>query len=424
MTEVVEFNQIPVSCGLDVHKKTITACLITTKNNGETKTEFRTFSTMTHEIENLSKWLVENNCTRAAMESTGQYWKPVFNILEEVNIKVILANARYIKNLPGRKTDISDAEWIARLNRNGLIKGSFIPPRPIRELRDLCRLRFKTIGDRTRIKNRISKLLEDANIKIGSVASDLFGVSGMDMLYKLAAGSIEPVLIADLARGRLKNKHTELSYAAYGRMNDHHRTMLQHLLKQLSNLEEMISALNELIEEKSRPYKKQIKLLVTIPGVNFTSAVAIIAEIGVDMSVFPTYKHISSWAGVCPGNNESAGIRYSGKMPKGNGYLKDVLCQAAWASSRTKDTYLSQKYWTLKARRGAKKAIMAIAHKILIAAFHILKKMEPYRELGSEYLDKIKGKRTVSLMAQRLKKLGYSVVPKEPGQINSSLHSP
>lgn len=423
MSEFNEFNQIPVSCGMDVHKKSITVCLISTIGN-ETKKEFKTFTTMTRDIETLSKWLVDSNCTRVVMESTGQYWKPVFNILEELDLKVLLANARHVKNLPGRKTDMSDAEWLAILNRNGLIKGSFIPPREIRELRDLCRLRRKTVEDRTRIKNRISKLVEDGNIKLGSVATDLFGVSGLNMLTKLAEGDSAPKDIANLAKGKLKKKIKKLNEAAYGRMFDHHRQILKHLLKQYKMVDSLVDDLDKMIKEKSKPFTKEIKLLETIPGVNFTAAISIIAETGVDMSVFTTYKHISSWAGVCPGNNESAGKNYSGKAPKGNLYLKSILCQAAWSAVRSKNTYLSNKYWSLKSRRGAKKAIMAIAHKILIAVFHMLKNMEPYRELGSDYLDKIKGKRAVSSMAQRLKKLGYAVIPQKEKPAINSLNSP
>ena len=424
MTENVEFNQIPVSCGLDVHKKTITACIIAANKDGKVEKFHRTFSTMTHDLEKLRDWIIYYGCLRVAMESTGPYWKPVYNILEEENIEVLLANARHVKNLPGRKTDMSDAEWLANLNRNGLIRGSFIPPRVIRELRDLCRLRNKTVEDRTRIKNRISQQLEDANIKIGSVASDLFGVSGKEMLKRIASGSYEPEEVAKLARRRLKNKHKELCQAAYGRVLNHHRTIISHLLKQLSSLDELIKELETIIDKKARPYKKQIELLDTIPGVDFNAAVAILAEVGADMSVFPTHKHISSWAGVCPGNNESAGKNYSGRVTKGNLNLKRVLCQSAWAASQTKNTYLARKYWSLKSKRGAKKAITAIAHKILIAVFHILKKMEPYRELSSEYLDKIKGERTVSIMAQRLKILGYEVVPINSEPAACSLDSP
>lgn len=410
------FKQIPVSCGLDVHKKTIAACLYITATNGSVEKKHKTFSTMTRDIEKLREWLIDYGCTRVAMESTGQYWKPVFNILEEAKLDLILANAQHVKNLPGRKTDMSDAEWLALLNRNGLIRGSFIPPRPIRELRDFCRLRFKTIGDQTRIKNRISKLLEDANIKLASVASNLFGVSGMDMLKKLSTGDVSPEEIAVLARGRLKRKHKNLQEAAYGRMSAHHRSILSYLLRQLDELTDLLKELDEIIALKAQPFKKQIELLCTIPGVNYITAVAVIAEIGVDMSVFPTHKHISSWAGVCPGNNESAGKNYSGRMPKGNGYLKAILCQAAWAATRVRDTYLSRKYWALKVRRGAKKAIMAIAHKILVAAFHILKNMEPYRELGPEYLDNLRGKRAISLMVRKLKDRGYIVVGPSEGQ--------
>lgn len=410
MSESTEFMQTPVCCGADVHKKSIVACLITTDDSGKVRRIHKKFSTMTRDIENFRDWLLSYGCTQVAMESTGVYWKPLFNILEESQIKTVLANARHVKNLPGKKTDMSDAEWLATLLRNGLIRGSFIPPKNIRELRDLVRCRAKMVQDQTRIKNRIQKLLEDANIKLASVASDIFGVSGMDMLNKLAYGDeVIPSDIALLARGKLKKKRDELTEAAYGRLAEHHRIILRHLLSQLSYMESAIESIEALMRIKVEPYTKQIELLDTIPGVDWILSVAIIAEIGVDMSVFPTEKHISSWAGVCPGNNESAGKHRSGKIPPGNRYLKAVLCQGAWAASKKKKTYLSKKFWSLKIRRGDKKAVTAIAHKILVAAFHILRDMEPYRELGPEYLDNLKGTRMISRMIRELKERGYAV---------------
>jgi len=394
--------------GLDVHKESVVACVLWVGEDGSSRKEIRTFATMTGDLLALSDWLAERKVTHVAMESTGVFWKPIFNILEG-RFEVILVNARHIKQVPGRKTDVKDCDWIAQLLQHGLLKASFVPERPQRELRDLTRHRAQLVGEHTRVANRIQKVLEDANIKLSSVATDVLGVSGRAMIQQLLAGQRDAAQIADLAHGKLRDKKAALTAALQGRMTDHHRFMLQTLWDHLTYLESAIASLEQRIEETMRPFGAHVERLDAIPGVDRTVANALIAEIGVDMSHFPTADHLCSWAGVSPGNNESAGKRHSGRTTKGNRWLKRCLSQAAWAASHTKDTYLSAQYRHIARRRGRKRAIIALAHTILIIAYHILADGRQYQELGGDYLDRLHPQRLREYHVRSLKKLGYEV---------------
>jgi transposase len=396
-------------CGIDVHKSKLTACLLVGKPHGEVKKTIRTFSTMTNDLLILKDWLEAEGCTHIAIESTGVYWKPVFNILED-SLTVILANAREIKNVPGRKTDVKDCEWIADLLRFGLIRASFIPPKPIRELRDLTRYRTKLIQEMTSEKNRVQKVLEDANIKLSCVATDIFGVSGKEMINALLQANSTPEEIAELAKGRLRKKIPELVEALRGNVSDHHRYLIEMSLRHLESLGELIEDLDERIDKAMEPYREEQKLLMSITGVEKKSAESVIAEIGVDMGQFPSEAHLASWAGVCPGNNESAGKRKSGKTTKGDTWLERTLIQAAYAASKAKNTYLKDKYHRIAARRGKKRAAVAIAHKILSFAYHILLYRVPYRELGEAYLDKLNKEVLEKRLVKRLELLGNKVI--------------
>jgi len=400
-------------CGLDVHKKQITACLITPGPDGRPKREVRTFGTMTEDLLALHDWLLDNQCTHVAMESTGVYWKPVYNILEG-SFNLLLVNAQHIKAVPGRKkTDRLDAKWIARLLRVGLLKGSFIPAPEIRELKDLVRHRTTLIRDKARAVQRVQKILEDANIKLTSVATDVMGVSSRAILDHLLAGKTDPEFLADLAKGRLRKKIPELQKALNGVLKPHHRLLLAQLLAQIDFLDECISSLNTEIEERLRPFAKQVQDLATTPGLKEFIPQIIISEVGVDLSSFPSAKHFASWIGVCPGKNESAGKNKSGKTTKGNRWLKDALVEAAWAASHTKDTYLSALYHKLVPRLGKKKALVAVAHSIAIAIYHILTEGVPYYELGGDYFIKLNKKKLERRLVRRLEELGYKVTLEE-----------
>ena len=374
-------------CGIDIHARTAVVCLI---KNGRKET--RTYSAMTDDLLLLSDWLVSEGCERVAIESTGIYWKPVFNILEG-SLEVILVNARHVKAVPGRKTDVHDCEWLADLLRHGLLQPSFIPPLPVRELRELTRHRHTLVGDQTAVGNRIIKLIESANIKLSQVASDALGVSGRAMLRSLSEGEQDTAKMASLARGALKSKDTQLRRALRGNLTPSQRFVLRELLNQLDQFEAAIARVSEEIriqmDESNDPFVKDAAdLLQTIPGVGTRVAEVILSEIGTDMTRFPTHRHLSSWAGMCPGNNESAGKRKSGKTTKGSNYLRAALTQAAWAASRTKSTYVAAQYQKLARRIGKKKALVAVGHTILVIAFHILKNRSSYRDLGGDYFDR------------------------------------
>jgi transposase len=401
-------------CGLDVHQASVVACILIQEGRTVRK-EIRTFKTMTCDLEALRDWLTAQGVTHVAMESTGVYWKPVHAILYGF-FELIVANAHHIRHVPGRKTDVKDAEWIAELVRHGLLTASFVPPPAIAELRDLTRYRRKLVETQATERNRTLKLLESANIKLSAVATDVFGVSGMAMLKALIAGDAAPADIADLAKGRLRRKLEPLAQALAGRLTETHRFLLKLQVNRLEEMERDILALDHLIAEKAKPYSRQIGLLIQIPGVDRQIAVVIIADpkgsaskMGVDLSHWPTAQKLAAWAGVCPGNYESAGKARSGRTRKGNLYLKSALFLAATTAARTKGSYLKDKYHRLKARRGAKRAGMAIAHKILMTAYHMLTNGTDYSELGEAYLDKLAEQRITRGLVHRLTNLGYKV---------------
>jgi transposase len=394
--------------GLDVHKKTVVACVVTPGGQ-----EIRTFSTMTVDLLGLSDWLLVCGCTHVAMESTGDYWKPVFNMLEG-SFEVLLVNAQHVKAVPGRKTDVKDAAWLAELLQHGLLRASFIPPVAQRELRDLTRYRSTFIRERTTLVNRVQKLLEDANIKLAAVASDIMGVSGRAILAALLAGHADPQALADMAKGRLRSKRDQLAKALDGRVKAHHRFVLTELLCQIDSLDETIARFDTQIQEISTPFEAAIGLLDTIPGVARPTAEMIVAEIGTDMSRFPSADHLAAWAGVAPGNHESAGKRTSGKTRHGNRFLRTVLVQAAHAAARTKSTYLSAQYRRLATRRGKKRAIMAVAHSMLVMAYYMIQRQEPYREAGGDFFDRLQPEDTARRLVKRLEHLGYHVTLQNP----------
>lgn len=400
-------------CGIDVHKKTVVACLLKTNDNGEYTDTVRTFNTMTSDLENLKAWLLKEGCQKVAMESTGVYWIPVFNVLEGA-FEIVLANARQIKNLPGRKTDPSDSRWSAKLLALGLINGSFIPPKDLRELRELTRYRDKLIAMRTSEKDRAHNILESCNIKLASVATDIFGVSGMAMINALIENqeNSDPAEIAELAKGRLRDKIPQLVKALQGRVDSHHAETLSMVLDHLAYIGQQIAKLEQRITEKAKPYQQEIDLLDTMPDIDKTSAQSIIAEIGTDMSVFETPERLASWAGLSPGNHESAGKKKRTRIGPGNQYVKTKLCQCALAASHTKNTYLASKYHSIKGRRGPQKATIATARHQIVSIFFMIKNKEPYRELGGDYLLKLRPKNVANNMIKRLEALGYEVTKK------------
>lgn len=366
--------------GLDVHAETIVACVMIGEQDDELFIETETFPTLTKDLFRLLKWLENHGITHIAMESTGIYWKPVYNILEDY-FDITLANAQRIKNVPGRKTDVSDAEWIAKLLRYGLIEKSFVPPEDIRNLRDLTRLRKKWIGHLTSEKNRILKVLECSNVKLNSVISDVFGVSGRKLLSKLIQnGYVDSIDVENSIHGRMKHKKQMITDSLFGTLNDHQVFLIKQSWQHIVYLESLISEIEERIDEILKNYKEEVELLLTIPGINKDSAAIIIAEIGVNMEQFPTSQHLASWAGVAPGNHESAGKRKSTKTTKGNPHIKTVLCEVAWAISRSRNRWLAAKYWSIAARRGKKKALVAISHRMLRIIYSMLINKEPYKE--------------------------------------------
>ena len=395
-------------CGLDVHQATVVACLLVGKPDRKPRKEVRTFGTMTADLVRLREWLVAEGCTHVGMESTGVYWMPVYTILEGA-FELVVGNAAHIKQVPGRKTDVKDSEWLANLLRHGLIRRSFVPPKPLRELRELLRYRRKLIESSTCERNRMLKLLETANIKLATVVTDVFGVSGRRMLRALLDGQQTPAQMADLAKGRMRKKVVELTAALEGRVEEDHRFLLEMQLERLEQLETTIERLDRRIDAKLEPYREQHTRLMQIPGVDRVGAAVLIAELGVDMSVFPSARHCAAWAGVCPGNHESAGKRKGHPTRKGNVHLTTALVQAAVSASHAKGTYLKDKYWRLKARRGPARAAMAIAHKILIASYHMLARAVDYKELGTAFLDQASAAVTKRSLVKRLERLGYHV---------------
>jgi transposase len=396
--------------GLDVHKKTVVTCRIVPDQHGGWCKEICTFGTMTGDLLALSDWLREAAVTHVAMESTGVYWKPMFNVLE-AEFEVLLVNAKHIKHVPGHKTDVKDAQWIAELLQHGLLKASFIPPAPQRALRDLIRYRIQLIQERTREVNRIQKVLEDANIKLGSVASNVMGASGRLMIQAIIEGCDDPVALADLAKGQLRRKRPQLEQALTGKVREHHRLLLTLHLGHIDDLNERIDTLNTEIDHLMLALndEQQLERLDAIPGVGREVAQVILAELGTDMSRFPTAAHAASWAGLAPGKNESAGRNQSARIAPGKRFLKVTLVQAAHAVGSSRDNYLSALYRRLSARRGRKRAAIAVARSILVIAYHMLRDGTEYVDLGADYFDRRNEQRVQRQLVKRLEHLGFKV---------------
>ncbi|MBF8377783.1 IS110 family transposase [Alicyclobacillus mali] len=392
-------------CGLDVHKKKVVACVLTPEGK-----EIRTFGTMTEDLQAMCQWIRQHGCTHVAMESTGVYWKPIYNLLEDQGLEILVVNAQHIKQVPGRKTDVKDAEWIAQLLQHGLLKGSYIPSREQRELRELIRYRKSLIRERASEVNRLQKVLEGANIKLASVASNVLGVSGRAILEELIAGNTNEQDMAALAKGRLRNKTKELEQALKGIVRPHQRKLMAIQLQHIDELDELIEEVSAEIERRMHPFDEDLARLEGIPGVGRKAAEMIVAEVGLDMNRFPTAAHLASWAGLCPRNHESAGKRYSGKTRKGNGWLRETMVECARAAARSKNTRLSARYHRIAARRGTKRAAVALAHTLLIIVYHLLKHNVAYHDLGPDYYDRQNRETLIRRHVHRLKQLGVQVV--------------
>jgi transposase len=403
-------------CGLDVHKETVAACVRVTDPGSKVTEDVRTFATTTKGLLELGDWLAAGRVPAVAMESTGVYWKPIWNLLEgrttvdgEV-IGVMLVNARHVKNVPGRKTDVKDCQWIAKLLAAGLLSASFVPDRPQRELRDLTRQRVQLIQDKTRAANRLQKVLEDANIKLASVASDVLGVSGREMLRALIDGKMTPVQMAELARMQLRKKIPQLTEALRGAVTAHHRFMLGRALDQIEHIEKQIAQFDERIEAVMSPLEKAaVEKIDDVPGFDRRAAQNVIAEIGTDMTRFPTAGHLASWAGMCPGNNESAGKRRTGRTNEGNKWLKRTLAQSAWAGSRTKASYFHAQFGRLSRRRGHKRAIVAVGHGQLCVVYELIAHDKKFTDLGVDYFDNRDTERLKRQLVAKLERLGCKV---------------
>ena len=402
-----------VCCGLDVHKKGVTACVLWASGR---RRQTRAFGTFTRELLELGDWLRACGVTHVAMESTGGYWKPVWNLLEG-QFEVLLVNAQHIKAVPGRKTDQKDSEWIADLLQHGLLRASFVPPTPIRELRDLTRYRASLAQEINRIANRIQKVLEDANIQLASVATDTLGASGRAMLEAIIQGEQDSQRLAEMSRGLLRNKIPELQEALQGRVTAHHRFMLRELLDHLYFVQSKMQRIEQEVAEHLGPFQSEVARLCTIPGVDRVTAWGLLAEIGLSMKQFPDAQHLASWAGLCPGSHESAGKRKSGKIRKGSLWLRRCLCQGAWAVSTKKNNYLSALYRRLAARRGSKRATIAVAHKLLVIAYHILRDGTCYSDLGADYFDRLNPEGLRRRLTKRLEGLGFKVTLEPLAQV-------
>jgi transposase len=400
----------PACAGLDVHQKTVVACVRIHGPNGRAARETRTFATHTAALIELSDWLLEQGCTHVVMEATGVLWKPVWHILES-QFELVLANARHVKNVPGRKSDVSDAAWLADLLAHGLVRGSYVPEQPIQELRDLTRTRKQLVRQRAQHVNRIQKVLEDANLKIGSFISNITGVSGRKILEALIAGETDPENLAALTKGRLKAPLDTLLLALNGRITKHHRFLLRTHLEQVDATDRSIALLDAEIDELCRPLAEAVSLLESMPGMSTLAARVVLAEIGPDMSRFPTPGHLVSFAGLCPGMDESAGKPRSTRLKKGSSWLKATLVSCAWAAARSKNTYARAQFHRIRARRGAKKAVVAVAASMLTAIFHMLKHAAPYRDLTATYFDRRNETKIVNRLRKRLESLGYTVQP-------------
>lgn len=403
----------PICCGLDIHKKVISACLMYTDEEGQEQAITSEFGGFTDELIRLRDWLLANDCPVVAMESTGIYWRPIHNVLEGY-LRVVLVNARHYRNVPGKKTDLKDSQWIAGLLRHGLLKGSFIPPEEVRVWRDFNRLRKKyveTVGDH---KRRVHKLFETANIKIDSVASDLFGASGRNLMQLLLHSSTKDISLEDVATclcGSLRSKVDELYRAMQGFFKEHHRLMLASLLSTILHVEREIRKINRHLQELTASHQGLVDRLDELPGVDQVAARAILSNLGPTLEAFPTSGHLASWCGLCPGNHESAGKRKRGKSPVRGHPLKALMVEVAWAAVRKKGSYFREKYFRLKARRGTKRAIVAIAHRLLKAIFHIIKDGARFQDLGEEYLIRLTEQATVRRLHLQAYKYGYQLVP-------------
>jgi transposase len=400
---------VPRCAGLDVAKDEVVACVRVPDGQGGRRQEVRTFPTFTSGLEALADWLTAEGVTQVVMEATGQYWKPVWWVLEERGFQLLLVNARHVRILPGRKTDVADAAWLAELLEHGLLRGSFVPPAAIRQLRDLTRYRKRLIQTHSAECQRIQKTLEDAGIKLDSVAADVLGVSGRAMLAALVGGERDPEVLAELARGRLRTKLPQLRQALRGRFSDHHALLVGLSLAHLEHLEGAIAALDTEVDQVIAPFARARDQLDTITGVGKRAAETIIAEIGVDMTVFPTAGHLASWAGRCPGNNRTGGKRRSGRPTKGNRWLGEVLTECAWAAARSRDTYLAAQYWRLARRIGKKQAAMAVGHSILVIAWHLLANDCDYQDLGGDFFVRRDADRARQRAVAQLQALGYHV---------------
>ena len=394
--------------GLDVHKKSVYAFAVWAGEEGNRKQEIRSFGTMTADLLQLADWLREHQIAHVAMEATGVFWRPIWAVLEG-QFELMLVNPHHIKAIPGRKTDAKDCEWIADLLQHGLLRGSFVPPTEIQDLRDLTRYRAELTQAQNKVDNRIQKLLEQCNIKLSSVASNTLGVSGRLMIEAIIAGQDDPAQLAELAKRRLREKIPELQLALSGKVRDHHRFLLKEYMGEWKALRERIARVEEEIDRCIRPFEHAVALWESVPGVDHITACSLVAEVGVNMAQFATAQHLASWAGICPGNNESAGKRLSGTTRDGNKWLRRSLCQAAWAVSRKKDCYLSSQFKRLAARRGVKRAVMAVAHSMLIIGYAMLKTGQSYHELGGSYLEQINKDQLQRYYVKRLQRLGLTV---------------
>lgn len=401
--------------GIDVHRKSLSVCVRHVGTDRRVRQQVRTFGTMTADLLTLRDWLEGEGVTHVAMEATGVLWKPVYNLLEG-RVQVLLVNARHVKQVEGRKTDVKDCQWLAQLLSCGLLRASFIPPKPQRELRDLTRMRAQLVGERTQVVNRLHKVLEDANIQLGAVASDILGRSGRQMIEALIAGEQDIETMAQMARRRMRAKLPQLRLALDGRVREHHRFLLQMLLEQYDGLDRQIARLTERIEQVCVPFASAIEKIVEVPGYDQTSAQNLVAEIGPDLKVFPSADHLCSWATICPGNHQSAGKQTSGRTAKGNRWLKAALCQSAWAAARTKQSYFGAQFHRLAGRRGKKRAVIAVAHAQLKVIYHLLTSGQSYQDLGADYFLKLNTRRAARYHRKVLESLGYKVIPPDAEQ--------
>ena len=409
-------------CGLDVHKKMIAACLLTEDAAGNSVTEKRLFGSMTRELQALAQWLCAAQVTAVAMEATGVYWMPVWNVLEQYGLQLLLINPEHYKAVRGKKTDLKDRTRIAELLQDGRLEGSYVPPRAIRVLRDLTRYRTKLVQYQSAIANRIQKLLEQCNIKLASVASDALGVSAMAMLRALAQGETDASRMANMAKRQLRKKIPELQLALEGCLLAHHRLLLSEMIEDLDHVGAKITRIEETIEQQMRPFQKSVNTWLTVPGIKHRLAWTLVAEVGPTVEAFPSAADMVSWAGVCPGNNQTAGKRKSGTTRAGNPWLRRALCEAAWAASKSKGTYLQAQFRRLAALRGPKRALIAVASSILTAGYYMLQRATTYQELGPDYFDQRNTLRTTNRLVKRLEALGHRVIL-EPRFTSYPLHA-